>query len=565
MNKKRSVLNQMLFALLGLMVLLFVILSAFTITYYFTMEQNFKDSANSVVQVYAAELKANIQKMNKSLILLSSQTELLSSLGADDEMQRVLASVSLQKNMKNDILQEKSSLAYIVYDKHYDICLDGVGNAILYDDKTALRKYTQQIAKGEMISNNQWNFATINQVRYLYRALDWNDQIIAVFEKLPDMFEAFTTQNKQSFSLILADAQGNIGQNWSGANSDDCIFTNVNEIRLHGSFFVKNEIVQNQLMLCVYPKQSLLQSSVNYGLLVVGLLVLMAVGFMLFIVHFMRLKIVLPMQSIVGEMEEISTGKVDKRVSGNFESREFLVLKDTTNQMLNEIVNLKIAGYEKQIMLKDMALKSIRLQLKPHFFLNALTTISSLSGQGKNESIATYINALSKNVRYMFSAGLHTVPIKDELLHVQNYFDMQELKYPGCVLWFIDMPQELSDWPIPQMLIHTFIENEYKYATSMETTLTILIKIRKIQNDNEVLLAIEIEDDGAGYPDDVLAYMHNAQSETSKSRERIGLKSIKQMLELMYEREGLIEISNVQPHGCLNKLYVPQNPIHELK
>ena len=62
-----------------------------------------------------------------------------------------------------------------------------------------------------------------------------------------------------------------------------------------------------------------------------------------------------------------------------------------------------------------MELRSIKLQIRPHFFLNALTTISSLSRQKKFSEINNYITSLSKNIRYMFRAGFHTVSVKEEV------------------------------------------------------------------------------------------------------------------------------------------------------
>lgn len=93
-----------------------------------------------------------------------------------------------------------------------------------------------------------------------------------------------------------------------------------------------------------------------------------------------------------------------------------------------------------------------RLQIRPHFFLNAMTTISSLSQREKNREIQRYIDALSKNIRYMFQSGLHTVTLGEEIRHIENYFEMQELNYPDCVFYYIDIPKELEMWKIPQML-----------------------------------------------------------------------------------------------------------------
>ena len=37
------------------------------------------------------------------------------------------------------------------------------------------------------------------------------------------------------------------------------------------------------------------------------------------------------------------------------------------------------------------------------------------------------------------------------------------------------------------------------------------------------------------------------------------------MLELMYERKDLFEISNIMPHGCRNVFRIPEHPVQEIK
>jgi LytS/YehU family sensor histidine kinase len=155
------------------------------------------------------------------------------------------------------------------------------------------------------------------------------------------------------------------------------------------------------------------------------------------------------------------------------------------------------------------------------------------------------------------------VPIREEILHVENYIEMQEFKYPNCIFHYVELPTELEEWQIPQMLIQTFIENEYKYAVSVDTPLTILIRSSKDEHQGENMLLIEIEDDGLGYPIDVLAYMSGNGKRQENDGNRIGLWSIKNMMELMYERKELISLSNIEPHGCLNKIWVPEKPVHE--
>ena len=244
---------------------------------------------------------------------------------------------------------------------------------------------------------------------------------------------------------------------------------------------------------------------------------------------------------------------------------EFRTLVDAFNRLVDEIVNLKIQYYEKQLALLDTEQKYIRLQIKPHFFLNAMSTIVGLSRVGKNDEIATYIGALSKNIRYMFSSGLHTVPLQEEIRHVENYFAVQELRYPDGVLYFVDMDDEVRDWPVPQMLIHTLVENEYKYAVSPGRQTMVLIKLKKAQWQGEEMLLIQVEDDGKGFPAAVLASINGDEAAPAGDGTRVGLYSIRRLLELMYDRKGLFVLSNVEPHGAMNQVYIPARPVNETK
>ena len=64
---------------------------------------------------------------------------------------------------------------------------------------------------------------------------------------------------------------------------------------------------------------------------------------------------------------------------------------------------------------------------------------------------------------------------------------------------------------------------------------------------------------------DILKKYSNYFNTISKTGERVGLKSVKRMMELMYEREGLFTISNIEPHGCKNTFRIPAHAVQEMK
>ncbi|CRZ33581.1 histidine kinase/DNA gyrase B/HSP90-like ATPase [Herbinix hemicellulosilytica] len=555
--KKKSFINDIFRLLIILTVLLFTILGIFLFSSYKILENEIKDSSESFLAIYSNEAYNSINEMDGLLKNITSRNVDLAKIKSSNSNERILASISLYNYMQ-ELLQGKENVdLLVIYDANYDICLDAIKSGFNFNKKNSLRKFTGDVVKTKEINSFEWNFLEKDNETYLYKMLLSDSRAIAIYVSINNFLADHAAEGNGNHSIVLVNKDGIIGRVWGSVTGEISPGQNINGISSDNYYQAKKEIVPGQLYIYSIAKKSSILKQTNIGMIIVAAAVCLTMLFMVYVLKFTKKEIALPMQHIVNDIERIKNGEYETRISGNFRRREFQMLQEVTNQMVDEIVNLKIQSYEKKIELQDMELKSIKLQIRPHFFLNALTTISSLSSQGKFEDINTYINSLSKNIRYMFRAGLRTVTVKEEINHVKNYFEMQELKYPGSVFYLIDLPKELEEWKIPQMIIHTFIENEFKHAVSLDNTLTILIKVSKQTYQNEDMLLIEIEDDGKGYPKEVIDYMNN-NKKPDDTGNRVGLWSMKRMMEIMYEKEGLIKIENLNPFGCLNKIYVPR-------
>lgn len=564
-GKKKSFVREILWYLLVLTGLLFVLLVAFLGSSYDILEREIKDSSAAFLRIYSSEFENSINKMDDILKRITMQGQDLAGIRSTNENERALASISLHNYMQDLIAATEFVDAIVVYDSNYGICLDSIGKLVRYEQKNAIRDYTVGALNDETVENAVWSFAQIGNKRYLYKPIKFNERIIVIYIQMENLLPTLDGEVSDKRIIILTDREGNVGKVWGGENMQIEEGGNISIISQNDFYEKQTSVAEDALYIYCFTGKDAIFEQTHTSMIIVAIVVCASVLFLLYILRYTRKHVLLPMKQMVEDMECIKNGAYETRVGGTFDTQEFRMLQETTNQMVGEIVGLKIQAYEEQIELQGMELKSIRLQLKPHFFLNALTTISSLSSQNKNEKIQEYINALSKNVRYMFRAGFHTVSVREEIRHVENYFEMQELKYPECVFYLIDLPESLGEWQIPQMLVHTFIENEYKYAVSMGDTLTVLIKISTQTYQGEEMLLIEIEDDGKGYPAEVLEHMNGLTEHSPGKGERIGLWSVRRMMELMYERKGLVQLSNIEPHGCMNRICVPRKPAHELE
>lgn len=564
-NKNKSLVSQTIYMLAIQSALLAIVVITYIVVSYYTVLDNMQSNSRNLLQLYGKELENKLENADMLLERLIYKNNDYDMLQSEKETDRYYASVAIKKFIQEQITFDQYVDAVVIGDSTYGSCLDYENSDMAYPEREALRKYTLERAK-EGSAKAEWMVVQIGSQNYIYKMYVWRGRAVGIFISVDHFMDNATKKNLQKTFILLTDKQQKV---WGGCGKQEFHYEIGKELpATHQSLGAyKNDytLADGNIQLSAYVSKSQVVGQIRWSMILVLFVILILAGFSVFFINFLRREMLAPMGHIQRSMEQMQTGNREYRITKEFESREFIVLKDTFNRLIDEIMKLKIQSYEKQIDLHETELKCLKLQIRPHFFLNAMTTISSLSQQNKNKEIENYISALSKNIRYMFHAGLHTVSLQEEVTHVENYFEMQELKYPGCVFYYIDIDPEVREWRIPQMIIHTIIENEYKYAANIKQMLTILIKAFKTDINGEEMLYLEIEDDGAGYPQEVFQFFESQENTISKTGERVGLKSVKRMMELMYEREGLFTISNIEPHGCKNTFLIPAHAVQEMK
>ena len=273
-----------------------------------------------------------------------------------------------------------------------------------------------------------------------------------------------------------------------------------------------------------------------------------------------RREVMVPTRKLVDFMSSVGNGKYELRFSSSAPNVEFETIGDNLNRMLDTIVGLKMKAYEDRIQFDEATLKYVQLQIRPHFFLNALTTIHSMSFQGRNEDIRKYIESLSRNVRYLFKSGLHTVSLQEEAEHVENYIQMQDMLYPDSVFSYVNIAEDARESQVPQLIIHTMVENIYKHAVAVGKLTCILINASMEERDGEIMCHIQVEDDGEGYPSEFLEAMERHEVKVREDGHGVGLWNLTRTLQLMYQKEDLIRFSNKEPQGSHVDIWIPRKP-----
>lgn len=560
--KEKSFLHTLNLMMRILLCLIAAVMVVFILASYNGAVGQQKIELQNYAEIYRSQIEGKISQATALLSELVYDNPDLDLLRSEQEAERQYAAVSLFNDMYSLMSVNQCPDFLVAVEADQDIVVAVKASSVSLQEDEAIKAFALECAqKGDIFWT--WDVVPIEGKIFLYRALTKESRVVMTLLSTDTLLGTVPVENLEYNSFFLADAAGNILDS-VGVLAEERVGDTVEDLRaahtLHQAELLSGEL---SLYAC-QDKLGFFQQMSSYVVLLF-FIILSLLAFGLYYSKCVRVELLQPMEQMTREMEHIQQGQLDLRISTESDSVEFRTLVDAFNRLVDEIVNLKIQYYEKQLALLDTEQKYIRLQIKPHFFLNAMSTIVGLSRVGKNDEIATYIGALSKNIRYMFSSGLHTVPLQEEIRHVENYFAVQELRYPDGVLYFVDMDDEVRDWPVPQMLIHTLVENEYKYAVSPGRQAMVLIKLQKAQWQGEEMLLIQVEDDGKGFTEDVLASINGDEAAPAGDGTRVGLYSIRRLLELMYDRKGLFVLSNVEPHGAMSRAYIPAHPVNETR
>ncbi|WP_343302717.1 histidine kinase [Chitinophaga niabensis] len=151
-----------------------------------------------------------------------------------------------------------------------------------------------------------------------------------------------------------------------------------------------------------------------------------------------------------------------------------------------------------QLLETSLQQRLLRSQMEPHFIFNTLSVLQSFIRNDEKEKAIRYLNKFAKLVRISLENARESfVPLKDEVLALQNYLGLQAMRFEGDFDYEIDVYEqyEEDELLIPPMLLQPFVENAILHGIrQLPRKGLIRVSIRRTQ----WMLHCEIEDNGNG-------------------------------------------------------------------
>lgn len=406
---------------------------------------------------------------------------------------------------------------------------------------------------GSISQGRQWLIRNINGNNYCFLIGCYiaEDIYVGVGIQCSDLFEDIRLPFLESGgSVRISDIQGNYDLSGNGQMKSMSTI-HIEATSQETGLSMEGDMRDNSM--------EYIYNTTTAGILLLGILCIVSVTVQNML---LRKVIVAPVTELADKVKNITVDDnkmFEITLKSGCETQEIDILKNALNYLLKEVIAAKLQLYEKKMREQERELRMLRAQLRPHFYLNSIMTVNSMTYQNRNEDIREYLARFSDYMRYMMKIHTDMIPLKQELTHIRNYVDMQEIKFPSSVLAMIDCPKELENVAVPHLLLYTVIENCFKYAMNLQDTLLLFITCETFQNDNFDGYRVTVEDNGPGFTEEKL-FMYNREQivEERKEESHIGLSNVKRSLFLQYQRSDLLKLTNVSPHGAKIEIYIPK-------
>ena len=549
-QKNNSLIAKIMLFMSGLLVLSGIILLTLLRYTGDVLAENRQKEIGHLLNIYETSLEYGLNSTDNNLLSIAQEQKSLEELSNAEEARRYYAATDLLDIIKR-LRSNNDTVDMLIAIGNYENDVSDASARLTVKDRDAIIAYMNdrraERKDGEKMPTGTqgWIVVTVGKEQYLLRSYDTQDYSAAAWIKADTFLDqVLRLEHDTNRILALEDKEGVriAGEAYEGTKSMEVWRKEIGKYHLILVCTVEGNTIYEQIPLLPVAILSI---------------VLLMIGLLAWLYWYVRREIFQPIRALMYTIEYIQNGDYRHRVETRCENREFSVLNAAFNTMLDTIVELRISEYERQLCQKEAEIKYFKMQIKPHFFLNAIATIHSMSFDNRGEEIRAYIAALSDNIRYMFKAGLHTVPIAEELDHLEKYLEMQEILYPGCVFCYMDRPQELMEWQIPQMILHTFLENKYKHTVKVGNILSIYIAVKEIQRQGQKALEVTIEDDGEMFPENVIQKKWEINDQNGHG---VGLYNVARTMEIMYGMPDLLKFDNISG-GTKITICFPEKPI----
>ena len=194
-------------------------------------------------------------------------------------------------------------------------------------------------------------------------------------------------------------------------------------------------------------------------------------------------------------------------------------------------------------------LQTLRAQLHPHFLFNTLHSISALIRTNPHAADKMLIRLSDLLRTTLQNSGVQEVPLKTELEVLENYLQIEQVRFQDRLRVHMDIAPEMLDVPVPFLALQPIAENCIRHGISKRADAgEIHICIQRNADKMEIV----ISDNGPGFSQ---RPGHNG----------LGMTNTQARLERLYGDSQSFVAGNRPEGGAMVTMLIPIHEVGELE
>lgn len=188
-------------------------------------------------------------------------------------------------------------------------------------------------------------------------------------------------------------------------------------------------------------------------------LLLEFVVFVLLAGAFITRNITNPVFELISAMEKNRESGLLEEIELNMPRNEIYMLGESYNSMMEHVGDLFNRLIEKEKKIQRAELRVLHEQIKPHFLYNSLETIGFMAMDAGAENVYSALETLGSFYRNFLSKGDREIPLRNEVLIVQDYLAIQKLRYGDIFCDKYDIEEGTGEYIVPKLILQPLVEN----------------------------------------------------------------------------------------------------------
>lgn len=555
--RKKSIYNRFTPSVIIPIILLVILINVASFTILLQNEKRAAEMAADFNHLYVEETDKSLRAIEEYMFLIQLGEEALDTIKAEDEWTQLSAEIDIKRNLESTINAFPLVEYMFVYDQTSEkyIYVYNIGSTA--QTRADMRSYLDETVLSGTDISFQWQAVTITDDSYLLRISERRGVLIGAWVRMSGIEKPLQKLSGDTdFVPVVTDAGMNPKSHRKFLEESRIELRESAEFYPTGkgnSYYVRTDRSETApYCLCLILPRTFMSGLGGFLLITLLLVSLATFAFIPLLLRLIRKDVIEPLRALDTAITEIGSGNSLYQIPLRDDPEEFVRMDDAFNTMTMQLHKAKIQAVEDVIEKQKLRLSYLQMQIRPHFFLNALTTVSNFSRLGKQEELDRFIGYLASFLRYMFRSNLTLVPLKDEIDHIETYLSMQELRFIGTLNHVFDIPKEALQVMIPPFSIHNFVENIVKHAMSEQEYVTLYLQAQ-MEKD---ALHITAEDNGIGLSEENLLQMNDADY-TPREGQSIGIWNTRHTLRLLYGGRADIVISRSLLGGAKVELIIP--------